>query len=85
MVHKLEIAKKMAISRQHFHKIFFRNIGKSSSDYKKTHRFKSIIESQKFAKGFTELSHYNSFYDQPHFNKDFRNLTETNPSSFLGK
>jgi len=78
-----EIAKKMAISRQHFHKIFFKNIGKSPSDYKKTHRFKSIIESQKFVKGFTKLLHDNSFYDQPHFNKDFKNLTGTNPSSFF--
>ncbi|WP_343604351.1 helix-turn-helix domain-containing protein [Fluviicola sp.] len=80
-----EIAKKMNISRQHFHKLFFKNIGKSPSDYKKTHRFKSIIESQKKVKDFTGLSYDNSFYDQPHFNKDFKNLTGINPGSFFKK
>ncbi|MDR6967080.1 AraC-like DNA-binding protein [Flavobacterium arsenatis] len=80
-----EIAKKMDVSRQHFHKIFFKNIGKSPSDYKKTHRFQSIIENQKIAKYFTDISYNNSFYDQPHFNKDFKKLTGINPSSFFRK
>jgi len=78
-----EIAKTMAVSRQYLHKIFFKTIGKSLSDYKKTHRFKSIIESQKNVKGFTELSHENLFYDQPHFNNDFKSLTGINPSLFF--
>lgn len=80
-----EVAQQMNISRQHFHKVFFKTIGKSPSEYKKTHRFKSLIESQKFSKDFTKLSHDNLFYDQPHFNKEFRTLTGINPGLFFKK
>lgn len=80
-----DIADKLNISRQYFHKMFFKNIGKSPSDYRKAHRFKSIIEKHKSEKKFLELSLGSLYFDQPHFNKEFKNLTGINPSSFFKK
>ncbi|QMV67966.1 helix-turn-helix domain-containing protein [Sphingobacterium paramultivorum] len=78
-----DIANKLNISRQYFHKMFFKNIGKSPSDYRKAHRFKSIIKKHKSEKKFIDLSFEGSYFDQPHFNKDFKVLTGFNPSSFF--
>ncbi len=78
-----EIADKFNMSRQYLHKMFFRSLGKSPAEYRKTHRFKSIIDNYKTEKKFTELSYNNSFFDQPHFNKNFKELTGVNPSSFF--
>lgn len=78
-----EIADKLHISRQYFHKMFYKNIGKSPSDYRKIHRFKGIIEKYKSNEKFIELSNNGSFFDQPHFNKDFKDLTGINPTLFF--
>ncbi|WP_158730025.1 MULTISPECIES: AraC family transcriptional regulator [unclassified Flavobacterium] len=80
-----DLANKLNVSRQYFHKMFFKNIGKSPSDYRKAHRFKSIIEKYKSEKKFIELSLGSLYFDQPHFNKDFKDLTGINPSSFFKK
>jgi AraC-like DNA-binding protein len=80
-----DIANKLNISRQYFHRIFFKNIGKSPSDFRKTHRFRSIIEKYQSEKKFTELSLGCLYFDQPHFNKDFKDLTGINPGSFFKK
>jgi len=78
-----EIANKLNISRQYFHRMFLAHIGKSPSDYRKVYRFRSIIEKHKTEKKFIKLSHESWYFDQPHFNRDFKALANTNPSSFF--
>lgn len=80
-----DIVKRMGISRQYFHRMFFKYIGKSPSEYRKTHRFKTIVEHHKHEKKFIALSNGNLFFDQAHFNKDFKELTGINPGSFFKK
>lgn len=80
-----EIAKKFNISRQYLNKLFLRHLGKSPAEYRKIHRFRNALKRNNASKNLTDLSHDNLFYDQSHFNKDFKELTQSNPSSFFKK
>lgn len=78
-----EIAVKNNWSRQYLNRIFKKTVGKSPSEYRKIHRFRSAIMNQKDHKNLTELSLEGSFYDQSHLIKDFRELTNISPNSFF--
>ncbi|QNS41771.1 helix-turn-helix domain-containing protein [Chryseobacterium manosquense] len=78
-----EIAEKYNFTRQYINKIFSKNIGKTPSEYRKIFRFRKALNEVKKATNLTHLSHNNLFYDQAHFIKDFKALTNTNPTSFF--
>lgn len=78
-----EIARKFKISRQYINKLFLKYIGKSPTDYRKRYRFRNAIRQAKEVKNLRELTFDNLFYDQSHFNKDFKELTQSNPTSFF--
>ncbi|MBA5792449.1 MULTISPECIES: AraC family transcriptional regulator [unclassified Flavobacterium] len=78
-----EIAKKFNFSRQYINKLFLKHIGKSPAEYRKIHRFRNTIKQVKGVKNLKELTFDNLFYDQSHFNKVFKELTQSNPSSFF--
>lgn len=78
-----DIAKKFNFSRQYINKLFLKHIGKSPAEYRKIHRFRNAIKQAKGVKNLKELTLENLFYDQSHFNKDFKDLTESSPSSFF--
>jgi len=80
-----DIAKKYNFSRQYLHKLFFKILGKSPTEYRKIHRFKSSITNQRKTINLTKLAHGNLFYDQSHFVKNFKQLTNNNPSAFFQK
>jgi len=79
-----DIALNNNISRQYLNKIFKKHIGKSLTEYRKIHRFRNSLMLQKQSKNFTELSSY-AFYDQSHFIRNFKELTQTKPNSFFKK
>lgn len=78
-----EIALKHNISRKHINTLFLKHIGKPPSEYRKIHRFRKALLEYNKNKNLTELSHKNLFYDQSHFIKDFKSLTNVNPSKFF--
>lgn len=78
-----DIAKKHHVSRQYINKMFLKNIGKPPSEYRKIYRFRNSITQKKETKSLTKLSYDNLFYDQSHFNKDFKELTAVNPKVFF--
>lgn len=78
-----EIARKFKISRQYINKLFLKYIGKSPTEYRKIYRFRNAIRQAKEVKNLRELTFDNLFYDQSHFNKDFKELTQSNPTSFF--
>ncbi|MFT3981630.1 MAG: helix-turn-helix domain-containing protein [Ferruginibacter sp.] len=80
-----DIATKYNFSRQYLHKLFIKNIGKSPVEYRKIHRFRNSIITQKRAASLTQVTYDNSFYDQSHFIKDFKQFTNINPHSFFRK
>ena len=78
-----EIAQKYSFTRQYINKLFSKHIGKTPSEYRKICRFRNALNEVKKVKNLTHLSHNNLFYDQAHFIKDFKALTNTNPTSFF--
>jgi AraC-like DNA-binding protein len=79
-----DIAKKHNISRKHLNKMILKNLGKSPTEYRKIYRFRSAINNRELKK-LTELTYENLFYDQSHFIKDFKALTNINPKTFFKK
>lgn len=80
-----DIAKKHHFSRQYLNKLLQKKIGKSASEYRRIYRFRKLIAEINKVKNLTELSYKNLFYDQSHFIKDFRELTDKTPGSFFKK
>lgn len=78
-----EIAKKFNFTRQYINKLFLKHLGKSPAEYRKIHRFRNTLKRNNGTKTLTDLSHDNLFYDQSHFNKHFKELTQSNPSFFF--
>lgn len=78
-----EISKKHQISRQYLNKVFFRNVGKTPSEYRKVFKFRRALQDFQKVNSLTELSYKSLFYDQSHFIKEFKSLTNINPSLFF--
>jgi AraC-like DNA-binding protein len=58
---------------------------KTPSEYRKVQRFRNTLLKQKITPNLTDLSNDNSYFDQSHFIKHFRKLTDTKPSDFFKK
>lgn len=81
---KLEyIAEKYNFTRQHISKIFLKNVGKTMSEYKKIQRFRNALTYQKRSTNLTDLSNDGLYFDQSHFIKHFKELTDKKPSDFF--
>lgn len=78
-----EISTKLSLSRQYINRYFKKKIGKSPSDYRKIARFRNTLKNRKAHDTFTQLSYENLFFDQSHFNKDFKQLTALKPKHFF--
>lgn len=79
-----ELAKKHRISRQNLGKHFELHLCKSPSDFKKIHRFREAIKTdKKSTTNLTSLSYDMLFYDQSHLIKDFKSLTGLSPKKFF--
>jgi AraC-like DNA-binding protein len=78
-----DIAEKHGLARQSIRRMFLKHVGKTPSEYRKIFRFRNAITEYGKSNNLTDLSYGNLFYDQSHFIKDFRTLTNTNPGSFF--
>lgn len=79
------IAQKNGITRQYVNKLSKRYLAKPASEYRKIYRFRKALIQNKEMKNLTELSYENLFYDQSHFIKDFKELTQITPGIFFKK
>ncbi|MDN3606570.1 helix-turn-helix domain-containing protein [Kaistella yonginensis] len=78
-----EIAFKNDISRQYLNQYFKLKLGKSPSEFRKIARFrKSLTMMKNRNTALTEVSYENLFFDQSHFNRDFKELTHFSPKEF---
>ena len=76
------IADQHHISRQYLGRLFKSKLGKTPSEFKKIDRFQKTFKAHKSARNLTELSTL-EFYDQSHFNKDFKKFTGKSPNQFF--
>lgn len=81
-----KIAQSHNISRQYFNQYFKLKIGKSPSDYRRILRFRKSLTMLKNPKAaLTDVSYENLFFDQAHFNRDFKSITHFTPKVFTSK
>ena len=78
-----ELADTLYISQDAFEKRFRKIIGSSPKQFCYVVRIKSIIDQKQHNQSLIDLAFDAGYFDQPHFNKDFRLFTGQTPSEFF--
>jgi AraC-like DNA-binding protein len=78
-----ELANALYISQDAFEKRFRKTIGSSPKQFCYVVRIKSIIDQKQDNQNLIDLAFDAGYFDQPHFNKDFRLFTGQTPSEFF--
>ena len=79
-----ELAKHVGYSERHLNRIFLGQIGMNIKNYTRLIRFNYALSYiQKSPCFFSALSQQAGYYDQPHFNKDFKSISGLTPQDYL--
>lgn len=78
-----ELADALFISQDAFEKRFRNAIGSSPKQFCYVVRIKSIIDHKQKNQNLIDLAFDGGYFDQPHFNKDFKLFTGQTPSEFF--
>jgi AraC-like DNA-binding protein len=78
-----KLASSLYISQDAFEKKFRKLVGASPKQFSSIVRMKSVIAQKQQTKSLTEIALNAGFYDQSHFNKDFKIFTGLTPSDFF--
>jgi AraC-like DNA-binding protein len=78
-----ELADKLYISHDAFEKRFRKVVGTSPKQFSSIVRMKSIVDHKPHSQSLTEIAISAGYFDQPHFNKDFRLFTGQTPTDFF--
>ncbi|WP_420553483.1 helix-turn-helix domain-containing protein [Tenacibaculum aiptasiae] len=80
-----DLAAKAHVSQRTVNRLFHTYLGCSPSAFKKIQRFRNAIAMKNNHNSLTEVSLLNEYYDSAHFNHEFQELTNTNPTSFFNQ
>jgi AraC-like DNA-binding protein len=79
-----DLAAELYISLDAFEKRFRRLVGMSPKQFSYIVKMRTIVNSNKgAAQSLTTLAYDAGYFDQPHFNKDFRSFTGQTPTDFF--
>ncbi|WP_417359664.1 helix-turn-helix domain-containing protein [Galbibacter sp.] len=78
-----ELANSLFISQDAFEKRFRKVTGASPKQFSSIVRMKSIINQNASSSTFLDIALENGYYDQSHFNKDFKIFTGQTPTDFF--
>ncbi|MBT1702199.1 helix-turn-helix transcriptional regulator [Fulvivirgaceae bacterium PWU20] len=78
-----ELADALCISNDAFEKRFRRVVGASPKQFSYIIRMKHVLQLLKHNHKFTDLALDSGYFDQSHFNKDFKSFTGQSPRAFL--
>ncbi|SHM45740.1 helix-turn-helix transcriptional regulator [Mucilaginibacter sp. OK098] len=78
-----DLANSLYISQDAFEKKFRKTTGASPKHFSSVIRLRNIVSAGKQQQNFTELAYDAGYFDQSHFNKDFRLFTGQTPSDFF--
>lgn len=76
-----DIASHLKISRQHLNNIFHHYLGKSPMEFKRIQRFRNVFNN--LGLNLTEMTYENHYYDQSHFIKEIKKITNNLPKHFF--
>lgn len=77
------LAQNLYISNDAFEKRFRKVVGATAKQFSSIIRIKTIIDQSPAPSTFTEVALKHGYYDQPHFNKDFKFFTGQTPTEFF--
>ena len=78
-----DLAKSLYISNDAFEKRFRRIVGATPKQFSSIIKIKAIIDQTSKSSSFLDMALENGYYDQPHFNKDFKLFTGQTPTDFF--
>lgn len=80
-----KIAKSVGLSTRHLNRLLYEQIGFSLTEFKRVHRFCRVIHylNQSTISTFTEIAYNFDYYDQAHFIREFKRMSNQTPSSYL--
>ncbi len=78
-----QLADELCISQDAFEKRFRKVVGCSPKHFSSIVRLKNLISQPQSKQSFTEIAFDNGYFDQAHFNKNFKLFTGQNPTDFF--
>jgi len=78
-----ELAKEFYISQDAFEKRFRKTTGATPKQFSHIVKMRTAIAKHKSVSSFLDMALENGYYDQPHFNKDFKIFTGQTPTDFF--
>jgi AraC-like DNA-binding protein len=78
-----ELSSHLHISQDALEKRFRTITGSTPKQFSYIVRMNAIIRQTRIVSSFLDVAIENGYYDQPHFNKDFKIFTGQTPSEFL--
>jgi AraC-like DNA-binding protein len=78
-----ELAKSLYISQDAFEKRFRRVVGVSPKQFAFITRMRSVVNSGRKNQRLTDIAFDAGYFDQPHFNKDFKLFTGQTPKDYF--
>lgn len=78
-----ELASTLYISQDAFEKRFRKITGATPKQFSQIVKMNRVIRENDIVTSAVDLAFENGFYDQPHFNKDFKNFTGQTPTDFF--
>ena len=80
-----ELAGELGCSRRHLSKRFGAELGLPPKALARVLRFERAVALLRAGGELADVAFTCGYYDQPHFNRDFRELAGTTPSDFLAR
>jgi len=82
-----EISEKVNISQRQLERKFAELIGVSPKQYLRLTRIKKVIQmiEHNQSLNLTDIAYYCGYFDQAHFIKDFKHITDQTPSSYINE
>lgn len=77
------LAQSLYISNDAFEKRFRKAVGATPKQFSSIIKIKTIIDQNPTPSSFTDIALEHGYYDQPHFNKDFKLFTGQTPTDFF--
>lgn len=79
-----EVARQSNYSERQLNRLFLTQIGMNIKNYARLVRFNYVLKYlQKQSCSFTEVSQQSGYFDQAHFNKDFKAISGVTPQKYL--
>ncbi len=82
-----EITKQVGYSRRRLSELFRDTIGTSPKQYSRILRFQQVLRliREDSNPDLSRIAHISGYYDQAHFNRDFKALSGITPTEYLDK